>query len=607
MIAKKISNYKNKSNSIFLVLGGILVVFQACGMSVPNSAWGLDPSWVWMTERAARSLAYGHGTYIWTYGPFSFLDYQQNFWFVGLLSEMVFRSLVGIFFYYTLVNLLTKRLVDKKWMVYFFAVLATTLFYTFNSPSLMLMASLYVYSLSMEHLKNGRIESKYLIFLTSSITVFQFYTKVLQFIVVGIISLAMLALTQERIKNIRNYFLMVGSLMIVTAAFLHFTVSTFLLYLRGSYELTVGYKAMAIEDHSRVFEYPEVFLLVILLFYKIWKSQLILPQKLAIVGTNLLFVQYGFTRHDGHSIITFMWILLSFLIVFANNFTYSRRGLNISLILSTLFLFFSSQFQTLAFLDVTSRIHQNLNAIRNLTHATENLAASQDLATLRQNADVPQIILSKIGESGVSILPFDQLAAKAYNLNLVQPPIPQFYAAYTPWLDQKDATFFSAQNRPKYVLEETPSAIDGRNPIWEAPQTELEIFCNYTPVINNTRWLLLTSRTSSICGNAKPTPLSIGLGSEQGDPNSKKIYLLGYNKKVGILESIVSIGFKALKHDLISTNAGTWNVVSKNNSSLILSVPRQFDYPDSWSYNQHLIVNPNEGYQFELSTVATSP
>ena len=606
MISQKISKLINKPYFELTSLGAIFILLQACGLAVPTSGWGLDQSWVWMTEKAAQSFSYGHGTYIWTYGPLSFLDYQQNSWLIGLVCQFAFRITAGLIFFYTFINMTNNRLANQRWLASLLAVVGTTFFYSFNTPSIMLMAALYIFSLSTNTLRKSVLESKYIIYFLSLVSAFQFYTKVLQFIVAGIISVALITSTKQKLENIRNYLLATSGLIIATGAGLHFTLRTFLLYLRGSYELTVGYKAMAIEDHSRILEYPAIIVLLIFLFYKIWKSSLPFPGKISMVATNLLFFEYGFTRHDGHSIYSFMWVGLSFLIVLSGNFTRSRKGMVLSTSLSIVFMLIVSQYSILGLLDFTPRVQQSINALKNLTNTNHDSLDQQDLNALRQNANVPETMLSEIGQSSLSILPVNQLVAKAYSLNLSQPPVPQLYSAYTPWLDQVNANFYSSQEKPKFLLEETPSAIDGRNPFWEAPRTQLGILCNYIPVSSSERWLLLTARNNSICGATTDSHKIDALSSLKGNPNSQNIYLFSYTRQEGFLTKILRIIFKPIHHDLITTQNESWNVVSKNNRNLILSVPRTLDFPGPWSFNQHQEINLGKGYKFENATLNTS-
>ncbi len=75
-------------------------------------------------------------------------------------------------------------------------------------------------------------------------------------------------------------------------------------------------------------------------------------------------------------------------------------------------------------------------------------------------------------------------------------PLPtlQMYAAYTPWLDQRTADFFSTdRSSPESVLVDW-DAIDGRNPLQEAPRAWLALLAHYEVVVAEQGHLLLRRR-----------------------------------------------------------------------------------------------------------------
>ena len=61
-------------------------------------------------------------------------------------------------------------------------------------------------------------------------------------------------------------------------------------------------------------------------------------------------------------------------------------------------------------------------------------------------------------------------------------PVVQDYSAYTPTLDQLDARFLVSVQAPQYILRQPTDALDGRNPIFEPPATQLAIECRYREV-----------------------------------------------------------------------------------------------------------------------------
>ena len=85
----------------------------------------------------------------------------------------------------------------------------------------------------------------------------------------------------------------------------------------------------------------------------------------------------------------------------------------------------------------------------------------------------------------------EQSAAWAYPEVHFDPlPVIQDYSAYTSYLDQLDRSYLGTPEAPRFILR-SPGAIDGRNPVFEPPATQLAIECHYHQVMATTVWQLL--------------------------------------------------------------------------------------------------------------------
>jgi hypothetical protein len=182
-----------------------------------------------------------------------------------------------------------------------------------------------------------------------------------------------------------------------------------------------------------------------------------------------------------------------------------------------------------------------------------------------------------INEKTISILPWDQLIAKGYGFNFVTFPIPQPYSAYTPKLDAINARFVHSDASPKLILMNGPKAIDGRNPIWEAPLTNIAILCNYETVLSDAEYLLLEKRLSSACDYTEHI-------EDQGSVNNSDEYIevIEVFKSDNIRSKFEEFFFKQLRPEVLQVNARDWNFVSANRKFLILNVPPSLDYPGKW-------------------------
>jgi hypothetical protein len=68
-------------------------------------------------------------------------------------------------------------------------------------------------------------------------------------------------------------------------------------------------------------------------------------------------------------------------------------------------------------------------------------------------------------------------------------PVPQSYSAYTPWLDQKNASALASPDGPDQVLYEA-SSIDGRVGRFESPAAMVSLVCHYHAAYIDKRWTL---------------------------------------------------------------------------------------------------------------------
>jgi hypothetical protein len=98
-----------------------------------------------------------------------------------------------------------------------------------------------------------------------------------------------------------------------------------------------------------------------------------------------------------------------------------------------------------------------------------------------------------IGNSSVASLSQVYSGAAMEGLNLQLYPVVQRYAAYTPYLDERNAAWIRSQG-PRYLLFDG-HAIDGRHAWAETPAMWLEVYRWYNTRLRGTRTLLLERRS----------------------------------------------------------------------------------------------------------------
>lgn len=117
------------------------------------------------------------------------------------------------------------------------------------------------------------------------------------------------------------------------------------------------------------------------------------------------------------------------------------------------------------------------NALDGSIYAQTNATAK---VALRNAFQMPKVILQTIGSSPVSILPVNLTIGPAYGLRQVILPVPQMYQANTPQLDQLDASYLRASRVPYVLLQYAGNG--GQYNLWSPPAVYNELLTDYTMV-----------------------------------------------------------------------------------------------------------------------------
>ena len=580
----------------WLNFGALICVFQASGLGIPGSGYGLDPSWIWTTTLASREMLFQNESFIWTYGPLGYLDFIQNDWKLGFVLSSIFAIVSTLFlFYSTYITSFKKS--ESNYKSIAVATLLTTYVSILCSPSLRLvfgLTAILIYSHQKKTIYGNRFILQFLAVLAGSL----FYLKVFPFALSLIIILGFI-LRERNLRKVQDIIVFSASLIIyvlVFAILLKFTISSFIFWIAGYFETLVGYRAMSSEESGRKWEYFAAAILIAYTLYstnKHFKSR-ILFLTLALVA--LLVFTYGFTRHDGHSQITFRWLTYLLVLVF-----FSLRMKPNNLII--LIIIIASPLTVQQFLDFGSRVQSGPGEIvKSLDPLYFEQKLISDRENLRQTSKLTPQFLNLIRQRTVSVLPWDQLIAKGYDLNFIPFPIPQPYSAYTPKLDRVNANFVEGKSSPHFILLNGPKAIDGRNPIWEAPLTNIAILCNYHSILNDSEFLLLQKNDTKVCDYSEGV-------EDRGSINNSKEYIetVEVANPTNLNSKLRSLLFKQFGSEVLQVNMKDWNFVSKNRKHLILNVPPSLDYPDKWKIgNSNVVTKTDNGIRREFIKIKTA-
>src|SRR5439155_7490205 len=114
-----------------------------------------------------------------------------------------------------------------------------------------------------------------------------------------------------------------------------------------------------------------------------------------------------------------------------------------------------------------------------------------------------------IGDHTVDVYPAEAAIAWAYGLNWHPLPVFQSYAAYTPFLDHRNAAAVASPSGAQVILRYQPglgqggvsttAGVDGRYAPYDAPATTLAMLCNFRQARASGAFELLVRRTDR-CG-----------------------------------------------------------------------------------------------------------
>ncbi|HVC88902.1 MAG TPA: hypothetical protein VNC40_15965 [Gaiellaceae bacterium] len=137
--------------------------------------------------------------------------------------------------------------------------------------------------------------------------------------------------------------------------------------------------------------------------------------------------------------------------------------------------------------------------LANGTARTEAIAASR--AAIRATTPLSSAMLSELRGHSVDVEQLGATVAWAYGLDWHPEPLLESYAAYDPSLDGFAAASLAASGAERILLAWT--AIDGQNPLWQAPALVLTELCRYRRAGGDAGGPMVAARAANRCGTAR--------------------------------------------------------------------------------------------------------
>jgi len=280
-------------------------------------------------------------------------------------------------------------------------------------------------------------------------------------------------------------------------------------FARSSIDVIGGYgAAMSLEDPTRTYSYWLAAGAVVLIgaFAVVHTRGM---ERRARIGVGLItfttlwfLFKEGFVRHDAHDLVFFVAAPLV-LAAFASSWRSPAWLVTAMLGLTIVTASVSGNVPAL----VTQPVQATKNFLGEAATMVSSHKQSAVIAQSRQELDdhfqLPTKMVRLMRGHTVDVSPWQQTAIWAHPGIRFDPlPVLQDYSAFTPSLDQLDITFLASSNAPRYILRQPLAEIDGRNPSFEPPGTQLAIECRYHQVAADSVWQLL-ERQPDRCGRSQ--------------------------------------------------------------------------------------------------------
>lgn len=222
------------------------------------------------------------------------------------------------------------------------------------------------------------------------------------------------------------------------------------------------------------------------------------------VFTYMAFKE-GFIRHDTHPV-AFMGAMLVVAVVLPVARSQRPFALLTAATAVVCFAAVLAPFSLLHGLDPVRHATALADQVKVLAVRDHRGAAKSRLKlALQSSAQMPEPVLRELRGRTVAFWPHSMaMMAYAYDLDWRPLPVLEGYGAYTPALDRLNADMLDSPRAPERLVRITPMGVmDGRDPTFDAPETELRILCDYRQVVQMGDYQVL-ARTASRCGRPQP-------------------------------------------------------------------------------------------------------
>lgn len=493
-----------KSKYVTLLLMALLISILSFPEIELDYNIGIDPPLKWLFNHLfSDSLKVGREI-IFPHGPLAFLMYPlgDNFGLSAIVT--IILQTVFVFQLFSLFG-------EEKWQYWILTAVSSWLIFSLSNFNQLILSNISVaFLLFLNDKKQG---PKYLGLV---LTAFAFYIKAYVAIIAGTLTASLFLINFFWNKNYKQTFIdaavLLGSMLLIWVL-IHKQLGGFINYCIGMIHLAGDNSAAAAYHPHNNWWLITPFLLITCSISFLQKTK---KSKLFGFLFSLSFFaiwKYGMAREDYYHTRTYLFFIVVSMILFLI-YNKKNRTINIPIILVAMILFAANMKNV----ENPQSLAINYSGIGNFIRFVTSFQQIKETSEKQNTINVarnrlPETVRKQIDNASVDIYPWDYTIIAANQLNWRPRPVIQSYAAYTSWLDKKNAVHFKNGNAPEFFifgLNNSTSdlnggklaSIDNRYLLNDEPQTMIELIRNYSRIYYDENFLVFQKRVQPLVVNS---------------------------------------------------------------------------------------------------------
>lgn len=485
-----LSRRNNKYIGLFF-MALIISLFSFPELSFEYSI-GIDPPLKWLFNHLFFERIIIGRDMIFPHGPLAFFMYP-------LANNFILSAIVTLILQVTFVFLLFQLIGKEKWQYWLLTAVLSWFFFSLSNFNQFLISNVSVAYLLF--LKNERPFSKYWGFV---LTAFAFFVKAYVAIIIGSLTFSFLVLVFFQKKNYKRTIIDLG---IIILAMLLFWI---LIYrqLNGFVNYGIGMIHLAGDNSAGAAFHPNNnWALIFPFLFVVWGLPFLQKTHEGKMFGFLFLLsffaawKYGMAREDYYHVRTYFYFVVISMVLFLI-YNRKKRIVNTFILLSATVLFAVNMKNV----ENPQALTINYSGIGNFVEFISSFSELKEKSEIQNQKNIagnrlPEIARNLIGDASVDIYPWDYTIVAANQLNWKPRPVIQSYAAYTSWLDKKNADYFDSNDAPEFFIVGLDNSttdlnggklesIDNRYLLNDEPQTLLKLIRNYDRIYYNDKFLV---------------------------------------------------------------------------------------------------------------------